>query len=279
MPCPSPVHATWSSAGLVVVAVAAAGGGLWPQDRWRQPDRPDHDEQLRFMWAMAGQESGWDYYARNSSSGAFGKYQIMPFNWPVWAAQYLGDGRADQTPFNQEKVAYGKLRDLYGWLGSWKRVAYWWLTGRTDRNEKRWSGYATGYVRQHHAAAQEGAQRAARDAAQDELARRAGAIGAGRASEQLLRLAVGGRPWPDRGQLRDGQVLKVQGRHRTDGRAALDPGRHRRRAAGLAQTAHARCRHTSPPRPRRWADVKDEGRHAAATDGWYVLGRADPAAT
>ena len=49
-------------------------------------DPPDRDEQLRFMWAMAGQESGWDYYARNSASGAFGKYQIMPFNWPVWAA-------------------------------------------------------------------------------------------------------------------------------------------------------------------------------------------------
>ena len=57
-----------------------------------------------------------------------------------------GDGRADQTPWNQEKVAYGKLRDLYGWLGSWKRVAYWWLTGRTDRSERRWSGYARGYV-------------------------------------------------------------------------------------------------------------------------------------
>ena len=97
---------------------------------------PDQRDQLRFMWAMAGQESGWDYYARNSASGAFGKYQIMPFNWPVWAELYVGDRRADQTPFNQEKVAYGKLRDLYRWLGSWKRVAYWWLTGRTDRDTR-----------------------------------------------------------------------------------------------------------------------------------------------
>ncbi len=111
-----------------------------------QAGAPTQRDQLRFMWAMAGQESGWDYFARNSSSGAFGRYQIMPFNWPVWAEQYLGDKRADQTPFNQEKVAYGKLRDLYRWLGSWKRVAYWWLTGRTDRNEKKWSSYARGYV-------------------------------------------------------------------------------------------------------------------------------------
>jgi len=107
---------------------------------------PNEHEQARFMWAMAGQESGWDYYARNASSGAFGKYQIMPFNWPVWASQYLGDSKADQTPANQERVAHGKIHDLYRWLGSWKRVAYWWLTGRTDRREKQWSSYARGYV-------------------------------------------------------------------------------------------------------------------------------------
>ena len=123
------------------------------------------------MWAMAGQESGWDYYARNASSGAFGKYQIMPFNWPVWAAQYLGDRRADQTPWNQEMVAYGKLRDLYGWLGTWKRVAYWWLTGSTDRDERRWSGYARGYVEQHHALARPGPRRRGRLARPHELAR------------------------------------------------------------------------------------------------------------
>ena len=107
---------------------------------------PDPREQQRFMWAMAGQESGWDYYARNRSSGAFGKYQIMPFNWPNWAGKYLGDRHADQTPYNQEKVASGKIADLYRWLGSWKRVAYWWLTGKTDKKRKRWSSYARGYV-------------------------------------------------------------------------------------------------------------------------------------
>ena len=133
-------------APLVLIAVLAAGGLGAASVHDVAAGSPDHRDQLRFMWAMAGQESGWDYYARNASSGAFGKYQIMPFNWPVWAGQYLGDARADQTPWNQERVAYAKLRDLYRWLGSWKRVAYWWLTGRTDKQQKRWSSYARGYV-------------------------------------------------------------------------------------------------------------------------------------
>ena len=166
-------------------------------------------EQLRFMWAMAGQESNWDYYARNSSSGAFGKYQIMPFNWPNWAAEYLGDPRADQTPYNQEIVAYRKQRDLYRWLGSWKRVAYWWLTGRTDKNEKRWSAYARGYVRNimqaRKKAPARGAPMPARTSSRPER-------GDWRRSDrdQRLRLAPGGRSWPARGSIRDGQVLKVR---------------------------------------------------------------------
>ena len=128
---------------LVIVALAA---GAAPRPGFAA-EPPERNEQLRFMWAMAQQESGGDYYARNVSSGAFGRYQIMPFNWPAWAQKYLGDRRAEQTPWNQEQVAYGKLRDLYRWLGSWKRVAYWWLTGSSEPNEKRWSSYAKGYVR------------------------------------------------------------------------------------------------------------------------------------
>ena len=33
------------------------------------------------------------------------------------------------TPANQEIVAAAKFRALYARLGSWRRVAYWWLTG------------------------------------------------------------------------------------------------------------------------------------------------------
>ena len=222
---------------------------------------PDHREQLRFMWAMAGQESGWDYYARNRSSGAFGKYQIMPFNWPAWAAKYIGDKQADQTPWNQEKVAYGKIHDLYRWLGSWKRVAYWWLTGRTDRNEKRWSSYAKGYVdnimRLRRRAPAKGSAMPAKTSSKAARGdwRRSG-------SEQQLRLSVGGRTWPRGGGVRDGVVLKVRAAKTTpkgvrwlavvtvDGRLGW---------LRQSQTVPAR----QPSRPGRWADVRTQGpRHA-----------------
>ncbi|MEA2612960.1 MAG: Transglycosylase domain, partial [Chloroflexota bacterium] len=73
----------------------------------------------RFMQAIGRIESGGNYTARNSTSGAYGKYQIMPSNWPSWARQYLGNSNAKQTPANQEKVAAGKMTSLYNWLGSW----------------------------------------------------------------------------------------------------------------------------------------------------------------
>ena len=98
----------------------------------------------RFMSAIARVESGGSYTARNATSGAYGKYQIMPSNWPAWARQYLGNANARQTPANQEKVAAGKMTSLYRWLGSWQRVAYWWLTGSSRTSG--WSSYATRYV-------------------------------------------------------------------------------------------------------------------------------------
>jgi hypothetical protein len=98
----------------------------------------------RFMYAMGQVESGGNYDARNPTSGAYGKYQIMPSNWPSWALRYLGDASARQTPANQEAVAAGKFRDLYRSLQSWRRVAYWWLTGSSRTTD--WSTYATRYV-------------------------------------------------------------------------------------------------------------------------------------
>lgn len=100
----------------------------------------------RFMWGLAGQESGWDYYARNQYSGAFGRYQIMPVNWPGWARSYLGDGWFDPNPANQERVARGKINGLYRWLGEWRVVAHWWLTGDSDPVRSNWSAGAQRYV-------------------------------------------------------------------------------------------------------------------------------------
>ena len=242
---------------LIAFVVAGLGFASRPGLAAAPPDRGD---QLRFMWAMAGQESGWDYYARNNSSGAFGKYQIMPFNWPSWSHEYLGDRHADQTPYNQEKVAFGKLRDLYTWLGSWRRVAYWWLTGSSEKNEKKWSSYAKGYVstimQQRKKAPPGGSKLPSKTSSRAEADdwRRSG-------EEQKLHLAVGGKAWPGRGRLRDGQVLKVRASRRTaDGirwvRVVTADGRLGWLKQSRTVPAH------KPASPARWRDVKDDGTRA-----------------
>lgn len=98
----------------------------------------------RFMNAVAKVESGGRYTARNSSSGAYGKYQIMPSSWRAWAGRYLGDPNAARTAANQEKVAKAKIKGLYRWLGGWQRVAHWWLTGSS--RTIGWSSSAKAYV-------------------------------------------------------------------------------------------------------------------------------------
>ncbi len=125
---------------LAVVAPLAPGLALGAR-----PDKAP-DRLGEFLWALAGRESGWDYTTRNLTSGAYGRYQIMPVNWPHWADRYLGDRWADPTPRNQELVARGKVSGLHAWLGSWRRVAYWWLSGLTETDERRWSAVARDYV-------------------------------------------------------------------------------------------------------------------------------------
>jgi hypothetical protein len=98
----------------------------------------------RFMAAVGSVESGGDYTARNPVTGAYGKYQIMPSNWPAWARQYLGNAKAKKTPRNQDRVAAGKMSSLHRWLGTWRRVAYWWLTGSSKTSG--WSSHAKRYV-------------------------------------------------------------------------------------------------------------------------------------
>jgi hypothetical protein len=98
----------------------------------------------RFLHALSQIESGGNYRARNRTSGAYGKYQIMPSNWPAWARRYLGDSGAPQSPRNQERVARSRILELFHGLGSWRRVAYWWLTGSSRTSG--WSKFATHYV-------------------------------------------------------------------------------------------------------------------------------------
>ena len=98
----------------------------------------------RFMYAVGQIESHGNYEARNPVSGAYGKYQFMPASWRAWAKKYLGDANAKPTPRNQEIVAAAKMTALYKWLGQWRRVAYWWLTGSS--RTAGWSKNATRYV-------------------------------------------------------------------------------------------------------------------------------------
>lgn len=100
----------------------------------------------RFLYALGQVESSGRYTARNASSGAYGKYQIMPSNWPAWARLYLGNAKARPTPQNQEKVARLKVTALYRWLDEWPIVAHWWLTGSSERNPAKWSSFSRSYV-------------------------------------------------------------------------------------------------------------------------------------
>lgn len=210
-PTPLPARTRMARASLLVilgVALLLALSGLVAANTARASG-PDAVEQRRFMWAMAGQESGGDYYARNASSGAYGRYQIMPFNWPVWAAEFIGDGQADQTPFNQERVAFAKIRNLYLWLGSWKRVAYWWLTGSSEPDQKKWSDYASGYVDNIMSL-----RRRAPTKGVTTPRRTSPYAGKGdwrlSGSKQRLFVKAAGRKWARRGVVDDGQVLKVR---------------------------------------------------------------------
>ncbi|CAN5674745.1 hypothetical protein BH24CHL8_BH24CHL8_06290 [soil metagenome] len=135
--------------GFVVLAVALLAPALAvvvaPRPAAAAENQPPRLRE--FLWGLAGQESGWRFHIENQVSGAYGKYQIMPFNWPNWARDFIGDPYAPQTATNQEIVAAGKVSGLHRWLGRYDRVAYWWLSGRSDPDRSNWSSYARGYVR------------------------------------------------------------------------------------------------------------------------------------
>src|SRR3954468_3314861 len=99
-----------------------------------------------FMTGLACVESGGRFNAFNPGSRSYGKFQVMPHNWSAWAARYLGNRWAAQTPRNQEYVARQRILDLYRLHHRWRLVAHWWLTGNADGNEQLWSRGSIGYV-------------------------------------------------------------------------------------------------------------------------------------
>lgn len=86
-----------------------------------------------FINAIAGQESGGDYGAVNGDTGAYGKYQIIPSNWPAWAEEAGIGADAPRTPENQEIVARFKLGQYYDKYGA-RGAAIAWYGGEGALN-------------------------------------------------------------------------------------------------------------------------------------------------
>lgn len=89
----------------------------------------------QFMAAIAGNESGAsttesaDPEAYNESFDAFGYFQILPENWPVWSVEAFGKV-VEQTPENQIHVARFKMLQYYEAYGhNWTAVAIAWFAG------------------------------------------------------------------------------------------------------------------------------------------------------
>jgi Transglycosylase-like domain len=134
-------YRSFAAALGLAVAIAAAGSATAPAAQSHEGIGLE-----RFMYALGQVESGGSYTARNSSTGAYGRYQIIPSSWRAWALEVLGNAYAPMTPANQDKVAAYKLHQAYHRVGSWPPVAYWWLTGRINTNRSTWSSFARSYV-------------------------------------------------------------------------------------------------------------------------------------
>ena len=88
-----------------------------------------------FIAAIASKESGGSYGAVNQSSGALGKYQIMPANFVGlggWDVEAIGKNVSDseflRSPKIQEKIARYHLAKLYKQYGA-RGAASTWYSG------------------------------------------------------------------------------------------------------------------------------------------------------
>lgn len=102
-----------------------------------------------FMNAISSKESGNNYGARNSLSGAGGKYQIMPGNIEGsggWDKEVLGYNISFNqfmaSPQLQEKIAQAKLKQYYNSYGP-AGAAIAWYAGPSAAQKYVNSGYAS----------------------------------------------------------------------------------------------------------------------------------------
>lgn len=112
----------------------------------------------KFLQAISGQESGGNYNSRNRSSGAMGKYQIMPGNLggrhSGWDYEALG---RDVTPAQfmaspqlQEAIAQYKLQQYFKKYGPWGAAVAWYAgPGAVNRANKNKSQGAYPTINQY----------------------------------------------------------------------------------------------------------------------------------
>lgn len=100
----------------------------------------------KFVNSIAKQESGGNYKAVNKSSGALGKYQIMPSNIRSWSLSALGRSITPSqflsNPQLQEQVARAKLQSYYKKYGAAGASQAWYGgPGSVGRNVSGGKGY------------------------------------------------------------------------------------------------------------------------------------------
>lgn len=94
-----------------------------------------------FFWSLAMQESGGSYKAVNRGSGALGRYQIMPYNVPLWSQKYLGVSWSPSQflndPRKQDKLARAVLQDFYQKWGPRGAASAWYSGDPSLQNSYR----------------------------------------------------------------------------------------------------------------------------------------------
>jgi hypothetical protein len=111
----------------------SVGQGVGPSFNFKPTGNTSFD---RFMAAISGQESGGKYGSRNKSSGAMGKYQIMPGNisgsHKGWDYEALGRDVSSSEFMNnpqiQEQIARHKMQQYYNKWGP-RGAAIAWYAG------------------------------------------------------------------------------------------------------------------------------------------------------
>lgn len=99
-----------------------------------------------YRYAISKQESSHNYGARNSRTGAIGRYQVMPANVPEWTKTALGQSMTPEEFAKNSNAQdrtfdkiYGDDVDRYGPDGATNK----WFTGSANPNPKSSDGNMT----------------------------------------------------------------------------------------------------------------------------------------